>query len=93
MDTRPLVGRDDLPVLIRAGRHIARTKRYIRELGVDLDDPAELPGEVARQLEYGDGWIKIVGDWIDRSSAISPRYGRTTCWPRRSPSRMPAAPG
>ena len=32
------------PVLIRAGRHIARTKRYIRELGVDLDDPAELPG-------------------------------------------------
>ena len=66
LDTRPLVGRDDLPVLIRAGRHIARTKRYIRELGVDLDDPAELPGEVARQLEYGDGWIKIVGDWIDR---------------------------
>ena len=67
LDTRPLVGRDDLPVLIRAGRHIARTRRYIRELGVDLDDPAELPGEVARQLEYGDGWIKIVGDWIDRS--------------------------
>ncbi|MET0866299.1 MAG: amidohydrolase family protein [Nakamurella sp.] len=67
LDTRPLVGRDDLPILIRAGRHIARTKRYIRELGVDLDDPAELPGEVAKQLEYGDGWIKIVGDWIDRS--------------------------
>lgn len=67
IDTRPLVGRDDLPVLIRAGRHIARTKRYIRELGVDLDDPAELPAEVARQLEYGGGWIKIVGDWIDRS--------------------------
>ena len=67
LDTRPLVGRDDLPVLIRAGRHIARTRRYIRELGVDLDDPAELPGEVARQLAYGDGWIKIVGDWIDRS--------------------------
>jgi len=67
LDTRPLVGRDDLPILIRAGRHIARTKRYIRELGVDLEDPADLPAEVARQLEYGDGWIKIVGDWIDRS--------------------------
>jgi imidazolonepropionase-like amidohydrolase len=67
LDTRPLVGRDDLPILIRAGRHIARPKRYIRELGVDLEDPAELPGEVARQLECGDGWIKIVGDWIDRS--------------------------
>ena len=94
VDTRPLVGRDDLPVLIRAGRHIARTKRYIRELGVELDDPAELPAEVARQLEYGDGWIKIVGDWIDRStSAISRRCGRTTCWPRRSRWRTPAAPG
>jgi imidazolonepropionase-like amidohydrolase len=68
LDTRPLVGRDDLPVLIRAGRHIARARRYIRELGVDLEDPSELPGEVAKQLEYGDGWIKIVGDWIDRST-------------------------
>jgi len=67
LDTRSLVNRDDLPVLIRAGRHIAKAKRYIRELGVDLEDPAELPGEVTRQLAYGDGWIKIVGDWIDRS--------------------------
>jgi imidazolonepropionase-like amidohydrolase len=33
-----------------------------------LEDPADLPGEVAKQLEYGSGqWIKIVGDWIDRS--------------------------
>ncbi|NNG34598.1 amidohydrolase family protein [Nakamurella aerolata] len=67
LDTRPLVGRDDLPVLLRAGWHIARPKRYIRYLGIDLDDPAELPAEVARQLQYGDGWIKLVGDWIDRS--------------------------
>jgi imidazolonepropionase-like amidohydrolase len=67
IDTRPLVGRDDLPVLIRAGWHIARPKRYIRGLGVDLDDPAELPAEVARQVQYGAGWVKLVGDWIDRS--------------------------
>ena len=68
LDTHELAGRDDLPVLIRAGRHIAVTKRYIRDLGVDLDDPADLPAEVARQLAYGDGrWVKIVGDWIDRS--------------------------
>ncbi|MEJ7651526.1 MAG: amidohydrolase family protein [Nakamurella sp.] len=66
LDTRPLVGRDDLPVLIRAGRHLARPKRYIRGLGVDLEDPAELPAEVARQVRYGGGWIKLVGDWIDR---------------------------
>ncbi|GAA2011843.1 imidazolonepropionase-like amidohydrolase [Nakamurella flavida] len=67
LDTRPLVDRPDLPVLLRAGRHIARPKRYIRDLGVDLDDPADLPAEVARQVAYGDGWIKVVGDWIDRS--------------------------
>ena len=68
LDTHELAGRDDLPVLIRAGRHIAMTKRYVRDLGVDLDDPADLPAEVARQIAYGDGrWVKIVGDWIDRS--------------------------
>ncbi|MGS0688396.1 amidohydrolase family protein [Nakamurella sp. GG22] len=68
LDTSSLVDRDDLPVLVRAGRHIAKARRYIRELGVDLEDPADLPGEVARQLVYGSGqWIKIVGDWIDRS--------------------------
>ena len=67
VDTSDLVDRDDLPVLIRAGRHIALVKRYIRDLGVDLDDPADLPGEVARQVAYGSGqWVKIVGDWIDR---------------------------
>lgn len=69
LDTHELVDRDDLPVLIRAGRHIAKARRYIRELGVDLEDPAELPAEVGRQLVYGSGqWIKIVGDWIDRSA-------------------------
>jgi imidazolonepropionase-like amidohydrolase len=67
IDTRPLTDRDDLPLLIRAGRHIAQPKRYIRDLGVDLDDPADLPAEVARQVAYGGGWVKLVGDWIDRS--------------------------
>ncbi len=66
LDTRPLVGRPDLPVLIRAGRHLARPKRYIRGLGIDLPDPAELAAEVARQVAYGGGWVKLVGDWIDR---------------------------
>jgi imidazolonepropionase-like amidohydrolase len=67
VDTSDLVDRDDLPVLVRAGRHIAYVQRYIRDLGVDLDDPADLPAEVARQVAYGSGqWVKIVGDWIDR---------------------------
>lgn len=66
VDTRPLVGQSDLPVLIRAGRHIARARRYIRDLGVEVE-PDQLPAEVARQAAYGGGWVKIVGDWIDRS--------------------------
>ncbi len=66
VDTAPLAERPDLPVLIRAGQHIARPKRYIRYLGVDLDDPAELVGEVRRQAARGSGWVKLVGDWIDR---------------------------
>lgn len=67
VDTSDLVGRDDLPILVRAGRHVAFVKRYIRDLGIDLDDPDDLPAEVARQVAYGSGqWVKIVGDWIDR---------------------------
>jgi imidazolonepropionase-like amidohydrolase len=66
MDTRPLQERLDLPRIIRAGRHIARPKRYIRDLGVDLDSPETLPDAVAEQAAYGDGWVKLVGDWIDR---------------------------
>ncbi len=68
IDTRPLAGRADLPEIIRAGRHIARTKRYVPRLAVELDDPAALPAAVAEQAAFGDGWVKLVGDWIDRSS-------------------------
>jgi imidazolonepropionase-like amidohydrolase len=67
VDTRPLQAREDLPVIIRAGRHLARPKRYIPGVAVELDDPALLPEEVAAQARAGDGWVKLVGDWIDRS--------------------------
>ncbi|MFJ4650337.1 amidohydrolase family protein [Nocardia sp. NPDC088792] len=67
IDTRFLDDREDLPRIIRAGRHIARPKRYIRELGIDLDDERDLPDIVAEQARRGDGWVKIVGDWIDRA--------------------------
>ncbi|HEU5475550.1 MAG TPA: amidohydrolase family protein [Actinophytocola sp.] len=66
LDTRPLQERLDLPRLVRAGRHLARPKRYIAHIGVELDDPADLPAAVAEQAGYGDGWVKLVGDWIDR---------------------------
>ncbi|HEY2763783.1 MAG TPA: amidohydrolase family protein [Pseudonocardiaceae bacterium] len=67
IDTRPLQTRDDLPRIIRAGRHLARPKRYIPSLGVELDDPRLLPQAVQEQAATGDGWVKLVGDWIDRS--------------------------
>jgi imidazolonepropionase-like amidohydrolase len=66
LDTRPLQARDDLPVIIRAARHLARPKRYIPGLALELDDPALLPDEVTAQARAGDGWVKLVGDWIDR---------------------------
>ncbi|ONI70370.1 hypothetical protein ALI144C_47790 [Actinosynnema sp. ALI-1.44] len=67
IDTTPLQERLDLPRIVRAGRHITRPKRYIRYLGVELEDPEQLPEAVAEQAAYGDGWVKLVGDWIDRS--------------------------
>ena len=57
--------RDDLPKIIRAGRHIARPLRYLRNYGAEVE-PADLVAEVERQAARGDGWIKLVGDWIDR---------------------------
>jgi imidazolonepropionase-like amidohydrolase len=66
LDTRPLQERLDLPRIVRAGRHIARPKRYFRGLAEELDDPSLLPEMVAEQAANGDGWVKLVGDYIDR---------------------------
>jgi imidazolonepropionase-like amidohydrolase len=68
LDTRPLQERLDLPRIVRAGRHVARPRRYIRDIGVEVDDPARLPAVVAEQAAYGDGWVKLIGDWIDREA-------------------------
>lgn len=60
-------GTPPLPRLIRAGRHLARPKRYLRGFAEELDSPGDLVEAVARQAGSGDGWVKIVADWIDRS--------------------------
>jgi imidazolonepropionase-like amidohydrolase len=75
VDTHWIDDRDDLPRVIRAGQHIARTKRYIRNYGVEIE-PSDLLGAVENQAARGDGWVKLVGDWIDRDAG-----DLTTCWP------------
>src|SRR5699024_12686750 len=65
-DTSWIQREPDLPRLIRSGRHIARPRRYVRDYAVELDDPDDLPAAMAAQARAGDGWVKLVGDWIDR---------------------------
>ncbi|GAA0721820.1 amidohydrolase family protein [Dactylosporangium roseum] len=55
----------DVPRLVRAGRHVAPPKRYLRDIGVEVGE-ADLAGEITRQAAAGSGWVKLVGDWIDR---------------------------
>ena len=74
-DTRWMDDRDDLPKIIRAGRHIARTRRYIRNYAHEVE-PDELVDRVRLEAKAGDGWVKLVGDWIDRDAG-----DLTPCWP------------
>lgn len=84
-DTRWIDERDDLPKVIRAGRHIARTRRYIRNFGWEIE-PEELVERVRLEARAGDGWVKLVGDWIDRSTGdLAP------CWPDEAVAAAVAA--
>ncbi len=65
IDTRPLDDDPAMPEIVRAGRHLARPKRYIRGLPIEAGDPTELPALVAEQAA-ANPWVKLVGDWIDR---------------------------
>ncbi|WP_081883449.1 amidohydrolase family protein, partial [Glycomyces tenuis] len=69
-----LVGEDGMPRLIRAGHHVAASKRYLRGIGLECE-PDEVVGALARQAKLGDGWVKLVGDWIDRSKGdLAPSF-------------------
>jgi imidazolonepropionase-like amidohydrolase len=65
-DTRWIDDRADLPRILRAGHHLALPKRYLRHYGRELASPDDLPGAVVEEAARGDGWVKVVGDWIDR---------------------------
>ncbi|MEU0932289.1 amidohydrolase family protein [Embleya sp. NPDC005971] len=73
-DTRWIDGREDLPRLIRAGRHLARPRRYIRNYAHEIE-PGDLTAFVIQEARRGDGWVKLVGDWIDRDTGdLSPLW-------------------
>lgn len=73
-DTRWVHDRDDLPRLIRCGRHIAATRRYIRGYAHEVE-PGDLAEFAAREARNGDGWIKLVGDWISRDAGdLAPSF-------------------
>jgi imidazolonepropionase-like amidohydrolase len=75
-DTRWVDDEPDLPRIVRAGRHIARPRRYIRNFAAEVE-PDQLADEVRRQARAGDGWVKLVGDWIDRDLGdLAPSWPR-----------------
>lgn len=64
-DTRWIDERPDLPVIIRAGKHIARTRRSLPNCAHEVE-PEALAQCAAAEARRGDGWVKLVGDWILR---------------------------
>jgi imidazolonepropionase-like amidohydrolase len=77
-DTRWVQDRDDLPRLVRCGRHLARTRRYIRNFAHEVE-PEELPAYAAQEAQAGDGWVKLVGDWISRDDGdLAPSFPAET---------------
>lgn len=67
-----------VPRLARAGRHVAPPRRYLRDIGVEV--PAdEVAAAVAAQAKAGTGWVKLVGDWIDREVGdLAPSWDAAT---------------
>lgn len=77
-DTRWVQQEPDLPRLVRAGRHIARPRRYMPGFAHEIE-PEQLAEYVRREARAGDGWVKLVGDWIDRQTGdLAP------LWPREA---------
>lgn len=73
-DTRWIDDEEDLPRIIRAGRHIARTRRYLRNYAQEIE-PEDLAEYMRAQARAGDGWVKIVGDWIERDAGdLAPSF-------------------
>ncbi|MER7167080.1 amidohydrolase family protein, partial [Micromonospora sp. NPDC000207] len=60
------------------GRHVAPPRRYLRDIGVEVA-AADVAATVAEQARAGNGWVKLVGDWIDRGEGdLAPAWDATT---------------
>ena len=67
-----------IPRLVRAGRHVAPPKRYLRDIGIEVE-AADVAATVTAQAKAGTGWVKLVGDWIDRSTGdLAPSWDPAT---------------
>ncbi|GGN01286.1 imidazolonepropionase-like amidohydrolase [Actinoplanes campanulatus] len=67
-----------VPRLARAGRHVAAPRRYLRDIGVEVAGE-QVAAAVAEQAKAGTGWVKLVGDWIDRSVGdLAPSWDAAT---------------
>jgi len=75
VDTEVLDSDPAAPSIVRAGRHLSRPRRYDRHVAVEVE-PAALPGAVAVEASRSGGWVKLIGDWIDRSAG-----DLTPVWP------------
>jgi imidazolonepropionase-like amidohydrolase len=65
----------DVPRLARAGRHVAPVRRYLRDIGIEVGSD-DLVAAVTTQAAAGNGWVKLVGDWIDRDTGdLAPAWG------------------
>lgn len=78
-DMRWIDSEPSVPRIIHCGTHIARPKRYIRGVSRDIE-PAELPAVIVEEAKRADGWVKLVGDWIERSKGADSDL--EPLWPR-----------
>jgi imidazolonepropionase-like amidohydrolase len=68
----------DLPRLARAGRHVAPPRRYLRDIGIEVPAPL-VASTIMEQAKAGNGWVKLVGDWLDREVAdLAPAWDAAT---------------
>jgi imidazolonepropionase-like amidohydrolase len=68
-----------IPRLARAGRHVAAPRRYLRDIAIEVDGLADVTAAVSAEAKAGNGWVKLVGDWIDRGAGdLGPSWDAAT---------------